>query len=92
MRSTRRGVGALSALPLASGLLASCGGSSEGSNDDALRFVLFGDPVETAGYEDLVAAFEEAKYRRRRGLSPGAEPDDLLAKLTTGGLPSVGGG
>ena len=83
MRSTRRGIGALSALLLASGLLASCGGSSEGSDDDALRFVLFGDPVETAGYEELVAAFEEANPDVDVALSPVAEQDDLLAKLTT---------
>jgi len=82
VRSRRRIAGALAAL-LTSGLLAACGGNGESDGDEALRLVLFGDPVETAGYEDMVAAFEEANRDIDVTLSPVADQDDLLAKLTT---------
>ena len=84
MRAGRRMGGTATALLVGISLLANCGGGSDASSDgDALRFVLFGDPVETAGYEDLVAAFEEANPDVDVLLSPVAEQDDLLAKLTT---------
>ncbi len=83
MRRRRRAAGALTALLVASGSLASCGDSGSGSDGDAVRFVLFGDPTETAGYEDLVTAFEAANPDVDVTLSPVAEQDDLLAKLTT---------
>ena len=73
----------VAALLVASGLLASCSGSGGGDADEPLRFVLFGDPTETAGYEDLVTAFEAANPDMDVLLSPVAEQDDLLAKLTT---------
>lgn len=65
-------------------LSAACG-SDEGSGADetAVRFVLFGDPTETAGYEELVRAFEAENPDVDVALSPVAEQDDLLAKLTT---------
>ena len=71
--------------------LSGCGaGSGRDDSDDALRFVLFGDPTETAGYEDLVAAFEKANPDVEVTISPVAEQDDLLVKLSTafaGGRP-----
>lgn len=90
MSPRRRVAGALSALLVAAGLLAGCGGSESSGDRDAVRFVLFGDPTETAGYEDLVTAFEAANPDVDVVLSPVAEQDDLLAKLTTqfaGGRP-----
>src|SRR5687767_568605 len=45
--------------------------------------MLFGDPVETAGYEKLIAAFGEEHPEIPVKLVPVAEQDDLLAKLTT---------
>ncbi len=91
---------------LGSGLLAMCGlltgcaslggdaetgGTPSGAASGAeVRFVLFGDPTETAGYEDLVAAFEADNPDVDVVLSPVADQDDLLAKLTTslaGGRP-----
>jgi len=83
---------AAAAALLTTGLLAACGGedNSAGGDDGALRLVLFGDPVETAGYQDMVTAFEEANPDVDVTLSPVAEQDDLLAKLTTqfaGGRP-----
>ncbi len=82
MRPRRHAICAIAALLVATGSLASCGGSDDGDGD-ALRFVLFGDPTETAGYEDLVTAFERANPDVDVTLSPVAEQDDLLAKLTT---------
>ena len=83
MRWGRR-IGALvTALLVGAGSLASCGGSDNNGHGDAVRFVLFGDPTETAGYEDLVTAFEAANPDVDIALSPVADQDDLLAKLTT---------
>ena len=70
-------------LAAAVALVAGCGGGSGVAADDPIRLVLFGDPVETAGYEELVAAFEEENPDLDVELSPVAEQDDLLAKLTT---------
>lgn len=85
--SWRRRAGYLAVLICTSGLVAGCtsGGGTEsaGGEDDAIRLVLFGDPVETAGYEELVRAFEEENPDVDVALSPVAEQDDLLAKLTT---------
>ena len=84
MRPRRRVVCALAAGLLTTGLLAGCGDDGgSGDSDDAVRFVLFGDPTETAGYQDLVAAFEADNPDVDVLLSPVAEQDDLLAKLTT---------
>ncbi len=70
---------------------AETGGTPSGAASGAeVRFVLFGDPTETAGYEDLVAAFEADNPDVDVVLSPVADQDDLLAKLTTsfaGGRP-----
>ena len=59
-----------------------CGGSDSGGGNDAITFVLFGDPVETAGYRTLVEEFEEANDDVDVTLSPVATQDELLAKLT----------
>ena len=75
------GYALLAALALVAGCSAGAGDSEDGN--DALRLVLFGDPVETAGYEELVAAFEEENPDVDVELSPVAEQDDLMAKLTT---------
>jgi len=66
--------------------LAACGESREGGGDSSgpVRFVLFGDPTETAGYQELVEAFEQANPDIDVTLSPVASQDELLAKLTTG--------
>ncbi len=65
-----------------SGMVAGCGDDGA-EGDDALRLVLFGDPVETAGYEELVEAFEAENPDVDVALSPVADQDDLMAKLTT---------
>ncbi len=80
------------AVLMAGALLAGGCGAGSGSDDadDALRFVLFGDPTETAGYEDLVTAFERANPDIDVEINPVADQDDLLVKLTTafaGGRP-----
>lgn len=81
-------------LVLAAGLLSACaaGGSSRGgtTGSPSLELVLFGDPVETAGYRLLLDAFAEKEPGIRVTLSPVATQDQLLARLTTsfaGGRP-----
>ncbi len=83
--SPRRLVGCSAVLVTALGLAAGCGSGagSGGDSDEPIRLVLFGDPVETAGYEELVKAFEEENPDIDVALSPVAEQDDLMAKLTT---------
>ena len=84
MSRLRRITGCVAALTLASGMVAGCGsGGDSGGGDEPIRLVLFGDPVEAAGYEKLVAAFEEENPDVEVALTPVAEQDDLLAKLTT---------
>lgn len=81
------------AAALLAGVLLTSGCGADSATDEAdapLRFVLFGDPVETAGYQDLVTAFEGANPDVDVEISPVAEQDALLAKLTTafaGGRP-----
>lgn len=73
--------------------LAACGGGGDGddtSDSARLRFVLFGDAVEVAGYEDLVATYEDKNPGVDVTLSPVPTQDELLARLTTsfaGGRP-----
>jgi len=90
MRAPRQVAQPCAALVLAATvLLSGCGGAG-GGDGDPLRFVLFGDPTETAGYEELVAAFERENRDVEVTISPVAEQDDLMAKLTTafaGGRP-----
>ena len=83
--SRRRPIGCAAVLLGALGLVAGCspGAGSTGSDEEPIRLVLFGDPVETAGYEELVGAFEEQNPDVDVALSPVAEQDDLMAKLTT---------
>jgi multiple sugar transport system substrate-binding protein len=83
--SRRRLAGRSAVLVAALGMVVGCSGSGDGStrDDEAIRLVLFGDPVETAGYEELVEAFEEENPDVDMVLSPVAEQDDLMAKLTT---------
>ena len=77
----RRVAAALVGLPLL--LLAACGGSGSGDGAAKITLVLFGDPVETAGYRALVEEFEAANDDVDVTLSPVAKQDELLAKLTT---------
>ena len=49
----------------------------------AVELVYFGDPVEAAGYESLVASFEAAHPGTDVQTSPVASKADLLARLTT---------
>jgi len=62
---------------------AACGGGSGGAGRTELSFVLFGDPVETAGYRTLIERFEAANPDITVSLEPSATQDDLLAELTT---------
>lgn len=73
------------ALVVVCALVAGCGSGEDGTGDqdEPIRLVLFGDPVETAGYEELVQAFEDENPTVDVELSPVAEQDDLMAKLTT---------
>lgn len=56
------------------------GGAAAGD----LTFTLFGDTVETAGYQQLIDAFMADHEDITITLSPVATQDDLLAKLATG--------
>ncbi len=78
-RRTGPVAGALVALAL---LAAGCGGGA-GAEANAVTVVLFGDPTETAGYEEVVAQFEEENPEIDVTLSPTPSQDELLAKLTT---------
>jgi multiple sugar transport system substrate-binding protein len=67
-------------------VVAACGGDGGTEAGDAvnLLFVLFGDAVETAGYQEMIDDFEAENPDVRITLSPVATQDDLLAKLSTG--------
>ena len=71
-------------------VVAACngGGSLGEQGGDAatgeLQFVLFGDTVETAGYQTVIDEFEADHPDITVTLSPVATQDDLLAKLATG--------
>lgn len=71
--------GALAALAL---LAVGCGGGA-GADANAVTLVLFGDPTETAGYEQVISEFEAANPEIDVTLSPTPSQDELLAKLTT---------
>ncbi len=75
--------GALAAALLAGACGAPQGGSGEG-DPGPVRFTLFGDPTETAGYQRLVNAFERDNPGVEVEITPVAKQDDLLAKLVTG--------
>ena len=66
-------------------LLAACGqgGTGGGEERDSVSLVLFGDAVETAGYQRMVEAFEAENPDLDVELAPVAKQDDLLARLTT---------
>lgn len=74
---------------VAASLLAACAGSpSAGTTgtsptDEPLTLLLFGGPDEVAGYEAMAAAFENANPDLRLQISPVANQDDLLARLST---------
>jgi multiple sugar transport system substrate-binding protein len=79
----------LVSLLAAASLLAACAGSpSAGSTGTSptnrpLTLLLFGGPDEVAGYEAMAAAFEDANPDLRLQISPVANQDDLLARLST---------
>jgi len=84
------------ALLLTAALAAGCSGSGQagdgegGSRATTVRFTLFGDAVETRGYQQMVEDFERTAPGIDVVLSPVAKQDDLLARLTTsfaGGRP-----
>lgn len=62
--------------------LTACGGEG-GAQDDSVQLVLFGDPVETAGYREMVEAFRAQNPDVEVDFAPVAKQDDLLARLTT---------
>lgn len=66
------------------GLVSACSDAGSGQDSDAsLTLTLFGDPVEVAGYQQLVDDFEEANPDVDVTLSPVPDQDDLLVRLTT---------
>ena len=80
----------LGLLLAASLALAACAGdgrpgAAAGSTaaSDPLTLLLFGGPEEVAGYEAMAAAFEDANPDLRLTISPVANQDDLLARLST---------
>ena len=90
----RRTAGLLLTALLASGCGSgtdSPGGPGDGGPASAsVRFLLFGDPTETAGYQQLAEEFEKANDGVDVNVTPVPTQDDLLAKLTTsfaGGQP-----
>jgi multiple sugar transport system substrate-binding protein len=62
-------------------LLAACGAGGE--EDAAIQLMLFGDPVETQGYQAMIAAFSAKVPGITVNLTPVADQDELLAKLST---------
>jgi multiple sugar transport system substrate-binding protein len=82
-RGGRRRAGRIAGALLALGLLAAGCGGGAGGDANSVTVVLFGDPTETAGYEQVVAQFEEANPDVDVTLSPTPSQDELLAKLTT---------
>ena len=78
-------------------LLAGCGSPDGGvetpgsaGGKTRVDFTMFGDPVETAGYQEMVTAFEKDNPDVDVVLTPVASQDDLLARLVTafaGGQP-----
>lgn len=78
-RSIRR----LSAGLVGALVVAACAGGGGGAGGDRLRFVLFGDAVEVAGYQQLVRAYEAERPGLQVTLSPVPTQDELLARLTT---------
>ncbi|MDQ3627252.1 MAG: sugar ABC transporter substrate-binding protein [Actinomycetota bacterium] len=76
----RRSLGGAAALLMVSSLASACAGQGPGV---ALTLTLFGDPVEVAGYQELVDAFEDANPGIDVTLSPVPDQTDLLVRLTT---------
>ena len=85
---TRVTIGVLLAATLILGACGSNGGNGTtaegGDGDVSLQFMLFGDTVETAGYQRLIDEFESDHPDVSVNLTPVATQDDLLAKLSTG--------
>jgi multiple sugar transport system substrate-binding protein len=73
--------------------LAGCGGSDEGSSDDAsgdVSFMVFGDPDEIQGFKNMIAAYENEEPDVNVDMIEAADRDDLIARLSTsfaGGTP-----
>lgn len=70
----------LSALLLAC-LLAGCGGKPA---DAPVRLQVFGDPLEVAGYRELIAAYHARQPQDRVELIPVGKQKDHMARLATG--------
>ena len=67
----------------AAGVLAACGSGAPEGDEASIQLMLFGDPVETQGYQDMIAAFTEKVPGITVNLTPVADQDELLAKLST---------
>ena len=80
--------GFIAAMAVAALALGACGEQAEpsaGSRDSApISLMLFGDAVETAGYQEMIKAFEATDPGFTVKLTPVADQDELLAKLSTG--------
>jgi len=58
-------------------------GSTSSASGDPLTLLLFGGPEEVAGYERMAAALEDANPDLELTISPVANQDDLLGRLST---------
>jgi multiple sugar transport system substrate-binding protein len=63
-------------------VVAACSGGAEQSGAE-VTLTLFGDPIEVAGYQRLVDAFETENPSVDVTLSPVPDQDDLLVRVTT---------
>ena len=59
------------------------GADPAGGGPTTIQLMLFGDAVETAGYQDMITAFEATDPGFSVTLTPVADQDELLAKLST---------
>jgi multiple sugar transport system substrate-binding protein len=74
---------------LATAAAAACGGDAPASEgDDAVQFLVFGDPEELAAYGELIAAYEEATPGASVEVIEASDRADLIARVST----SISGG
>lgn len=81
-RTLRRTIGVAAALLTTGGLASACSDADQQSQA-AVTLTLFGDPIEVAGYQRLVDAFEAENPDVDVTLSPVPDQDDLLTRVTT---------